>query len=361
MSKERIGIIFGGRSGEHEVSLMSAASVISAIDREKYEVVCFGITEQGTWLLYDGSAEKIEDGSWQQDAEDALQRDPQKYAVTLLGTGDQSVKSRIDFAFPVLHGTYGEDGTVQGLFEMMDIPYAGCGVLSSAVCMDKGIAKDVFTRAGLPQVEHCLIAGEDMVSDLKSVIQGIMDKMSFPLFVKPANTGSSVGIGKATDEKQLQSALEYAARFDRRIVVERFIPCREVETGVVGNFQTEVAVVGEILAEEAEFYDYKAKYHSDGKTKLCIPAQLPEEQSEQIRAMAKRAYSAADCSGYARVDFFIDRVTGEIYLNEINTIPGFTKYSMFPILWEAKGLAYPQLIERIIALGYERHFAKNHR
>lgn len=360
MKRERIGIIFGGRSGEHEVSLMSASSVVSAVDRQKYEPVLLGITREGKWLLYDGPEEKIEDGSWQQLAEAALERDPEKYTIAIFGTGGQSLKDRIDFAFPVLHGPYGEDGTVQGLFEMMDIPYAGCGVAASAVCMDKAMAKAIFAQAGLPQVKYRLVRREEWKRSPKQTAKRLISELSLPLFVKPANMGSSVGIGKAGSEQELIQALDKAAEFDRRLVVEQFVPCREIETAVLGNFDAQAAAVGEIIAA-AEFYDYEAKYHAQGQTRLCIPAPLDEDQTEQIRAMARKAYEVTDCCGFARVDFFIDRISGEIYLNEINTIPGFTKYSMFPILWKEEGVPYPEVIERIITLGYERHYAKNHR
>lgn len=360
MNKKRIGVIFGGRSGEHEVSLMSAASVISALNRELYDLVFFGITKEGTWLLYDGPEEHIADGSWQKLAEEALQREPEKYTVIVMGTGNHSLKSRIDFAYPVLHGPYGEDGTVQGLFELMGIPYAGCGVAASAVCMDKGMAKAVFAQGKLPQAKHCMVCREELEQCFEETIRGIMEQIPFPLFVKPANMGSSVGIGKASNEQELRNAISQAAEFDRRIVVEEFISCREIETAVVGNFEPEVAAVGEILSE-AEFYDYEAKYLSGQRTRLQIPADLTEEQTERIRSMAKKAYELTDCCGYARVDFFMDKHTGQIYLNEINTIPGFTQYSMFPGLWKAKGVDHSELTERIIALGYERYYAKNRR
>lgn len=355
-----IGVLFGGRSGEHEISLMSAASVINAIDKTKYRIVMIGITKQGRWLKYDGPFCHIEDGSWQNIAEEALERDPQNYEITVLGTGGHSLKEQIDFALPILHGPYGEDGTVQGLFEMINLPYGGCGVASSATCMDKGLAKAIFAQERLPQVRYRVVRSEELEREKSRILQELSDNLGFPMFVKPANMGSSVGIGKAKNKKELKEALSNAAIYDQRIIVEEFIDCREIETAVIGNYDAEVAAVGEIIPS-SEFYDYRAKYFDGGKSKLCIPANLTLEQTETIQEIAKKAYKATDCCGFARVDFFISKNTGEIYLNEINTIPGFTKYSMFPLLWEAVGVPYPTLIERIITLGYERHYAKNHR
>ncbi len=354
-----IGVLFGGRSGEHEISLMSASSVINAIDKTKYKIVMIGITKEGKWLKYDGPSCRIEDGSWQKIAEAALEADPQNYEFTVLGTGSHSLKEQIDFALPVLHGPYGEDGTIQGLFEMLNLPYGGCGVAASAACMDKGLAKAIFAEAGLPQVRYQVVRSELLEQEKEQILQKISDELGFPVFVKPANMGSSVGIGKAKDKKELEKALFYAAKYDRRIVVEEYVDCREIETGVLGNHNAEVAAVGEIIPS-AEFYDYRAKYFDGGKSKLCIPASITKEETEAIRGIAQKAYEAIDCCGFARVDFFMSKKTGKIYLNEINTIPGFTKYSMFPLLWEAAGIPYSTLIERIITLGYERHYVKNH-
>jgi len=354
-----IGVLFGGRSGEHEISLMSAASVIKAIDKTKYKIVMIGITKQGKWLKYDGPFCRIEDGGWQKIAETALEKDPKNYGFTVLGTGKDSLKEQIDFALPILHGPYGEDGTVQGLFEMLNIPYGGCGVAASSICMDKGLAKAIFAKEGLPQVCYRVVCSEDLKEEKNNIIQKLSDELGFPVFVKPANMGSSVGVGKVKDRKELEQALFNAAKYDRRILVEEYIDCREIETGVLGNLNPEVAAVGEIIPS-AEFYDYRAKYFDGGKSKLCIPADITKEQTETIQEIAEKAYRATDCCGFARVDFFINKKTGKIYLNEINTIPGFTKYSMFPLLWEAVGVPYSTLIERIITLGYERHYVKNH-
>ena len=341
----RIGIIFGGRSGEHEVSLMSAASVISAVDRKKFEVVTIGITRDGQWKLYNGPSQLIPTGEWEKTAEDL--------EISRL-------KEIADFMFPVLHGPYGEDGTIQGLFEMLDIPYAGCGVLASALCMDKVSAKKIFEEAGLPTSRYQLVYAEDLANSMDEIIKQLEDEISYAMFVKPSNMGSSVGISKAHDREELKEALLLAARYDRRIIVEEAVNCREVETGVIGNYTAEVAEVGEITAKK-EFYDYKAKYSDDQGTVISVPAQLPKRIYDKIRFLAKEAYRAADCSGFARVDFFVEKNSGEVYINEINTIPGFTRYSMFPMMWEAAGISFTELIERIVDFGYERYSDKNNR
>lgn len=344
--KQRIGVIFGGRSGEHEVSLLSAASVIRALDREKFDLIYLGITRHGLWKRFYGAAEAIEDGSWEQTAE--------PFDVGKL-------HETIDFALPIVHGPYGEDGKLQGLLEMMDIPYGGCGVTASAVAMDKAIAKDVFLEHGLPICRHVLVTAGQVREEeaLKAVCERIEETIGYPCFIKPANMGSSVGISKASARTQLETGLKLAARYDKRIVIEEYINCREIETGVIGNRQPKAATVGEILPS-AEFYNYETKY-ADGGAVLQIPAALPEDMIQRIRALAVRAYEAIDGEGYARVDFFIDKDSGKLYLNEINTIPGFTKYSMFPLLWQEAGLEYGKLLERIIELGNERYYDQDHR
>ncbi len=342
---KRIGVIFGGKSGEHEVSLLSATSVIEAIDRKKYDVVMIGITKKGQWKLYGGDVKNLADGSWEETAEDIEASDLKKLA---------------DFAFPALHGPYGEDGTIQGLFEMLDIPYAGCGVLSSALCMDKVSAKKIFERMGLPTARYKLVYAEDVREDMDGVVKEVEAELPYTLFVKPSNMGSSVGISKVRNTEELRAALTLAGRYDRRIIIEEGINCREVETGVLGNHRPEVAAVGEIVAK-LDFYDYTAKYTDDAGTELSIPAKLSPSTYEEIRSLAKKAYMALDCSGFARIDFFVDKDTGKVYINEINTIPGFTKYSMFPLMWKEAGLSFRELVERIVDLGYERYHAKNNR
>lgn len=350
----RLGIIFGGRSGEHEISLMSATSVIKAIDKEKFSLVLIGITKEGNWLLYDGPVDKIEDGSWQQFAEAALAEDPGKYALTVLGSGGKSLKDTIDFALPVLHGPYGEDGTIQGLFEMADIPYGGCGVLGSAAAMDKTLAKEVFAKESLPICRHLNLFKEEALQDLDRTIDRIEKFLPYPIFVKPANMGSSVGISKAKNAEELRAAIKEAVKYDRRLVLEEGLDCREIETGVLGNHNPKAAAVGEILPSD-EFYSYTAKYFDGGQSKLCIPADISPEVAEEVKSIAIEAYKLLDCAGFARVDFFLEKGTNKIYLNEINTIPGFTKFSMFPLLWAEVGVPYPELIEQIIKLGFERY------
>ncbi len=342
---KRIGVIFGGRSGEHEVSLLSAASVIEAIDRNKYQVVMIGITREGQWKLYLGELSEIPSGAWEETAED----------ITV-----SQLKDLADFIFPVLHGPYGEDGTIQGLFEMLDMPYAGCGVLASALCMDKVSAKKIFEEAGLPTSGYKLVYSEDLAEHMEEIIADIEAELPYVMFVKPSNMGSSVGISKVRNADELRQALLLAAKYDRRIIIEEGIDCREVETGVIGNHKPQVAAVGEIVAK-LDFYDYTAKYTDDSGTEISIPAQLPKLTYEKIRTLAKEAYRACDCSGFSRIDFFVDKKTGEVYINEINTIPGFTKYSMFQKMWEEMGVGFTELIERIVEFGYERYYAKNNR
>ncbi len=342
---KKIGVIFGGRSGEHEVSLLSAASVIEAIDRNKYQVVMIGITRDGQWKLHRGDISEIPSGAWEKTAEDI--------SVSQL-------KELVDFIFPVLHGPYGEDGTIQGLFEMLDMPYAGCGVLASALCMDKVSAKKIFEEAGLPTSRYKLVYSEDLEDHMEEIVADIEAELPYVMFVKPSNMGSSVGISKVRNADELRQALLLAAKYDRRIIIEEGINCREVETGVIGNHKPEVAAVGEIVAK-LDFYDYTAKYTDDSGTEISIPAKLPKLTYEKIRTLAKEAYRACDCSGFSRIDFFVDKNTGEVYINEINTIPGFTKYSMFPKMWEEMGVGFTELIERIVEFGYERYYAKNNR
>ena len=342
---KRIGVIFGGKSGEHEVSLLSATAVIKSMDEKKYEIIKIGITTQGQWKLFTGDVDGIASGAWENQAK----------AMKI-----SDLMELIDFALPILHGPYGEDGTIQGLFEMMDKPYGGCGVLGSSLCMDKVCAKEIFERNNLPTSAYHLVMAEDVADDVEAVVREVEEALPYNLFVKPSNMGSSVGISKVRNREELKEALKLAAKYDRRIIVEEAINCREVETGVIGNHDPKVAVVGEIVAK-LDFYDYKAKYSDDAGTELSIPANISEETSEKIRETARKAYMALDCAGFARVDFFIDKDTGEIYINEINTIPGFTKYSMFPSLWEAAGVPFREQVERIIDLGYERYNVKNNR
>ena len=327
----KLGVFFGGRSGEHEVSLASGAAVIRAVDSSKYEVVPIGITRKGEWLYYDGPVDKIEYGNWEKKGK----------PVDI-----SKLKDMIDFAFPVLHGTNGEDGKIQGLFEMMGIPYAGCGVLSSAINMDKGFTKDIFMQYGLPTAKYML--AEDGNEE------EVAEHLGFPIFVKPANAGSSVGVSKAKDLEELKGAIQKARKYDERVVCEEAIDAREIETGVIGNQDPQVAEVGEIVIA-SDFYDYEAKYTDDAGTTLEIPAKIPEEIKNEVKELAIKAYKALDCKGFARVDFFLDRKSGKVLINELNTIPGFTKYSMFPLLWKKAGVGFAELIDKIIEFGYERY------
>lgn len=342
---DRIGVIFGGRSTEHEVSRASAATVINAIDKEKHELVFLGIDRKGNWYTFDGTTEEIEDGSWEKTAK------PLDF---------NKLPEMIDFAVPVLHGAYGEDGRLQGMLEMLDIPYAGSGVLGSSLAMDKMAAKMVFEAAGIPVVEYVSVYGEEVASDVNAVAAKCEEKLPYPMFVKPVNLGSSVGISKVRNTEELIKGLEFAAEYDRRIIVEKGIDGRELECGVIGNDRPEAAGVGEIKAAD-DFYDYKAKYTDDAGTVIDVPADIPDVLREKIRETAKKAFLSLDCAGLSRVDFLYENSTGSIYVNEINTLPGFTRFSMFPMLWKEAGVPPTELIERIINYGYERYNSKNNR
>ena len=385
MEKLRVGILFGGRSGEHEVSLLSAASVLNAIDKDKYEVVPIGITKDGRWLTAE-HAENLLVGKLVLEPRHLRAGDPQNTeAAAVLARGeavvvppepvhrqtglmpfqtDASLLRRasdrainVDVIFPVLHGTFGEDGTIQGLLELADIPYVGAGVLGSAAGMDKDIMKSLFIAAGIPIVKHVTILRSEWEKDPKRV-EKLVGRLKYPVFVKPANLGSSVGISKAHNRKELGPAMEEAAKFDRKIVIEQGVggstaKAREIECSVLGNDEPAASIPGEIVPIK-EFYDYDAKYLEEG-SKLIIPAKLTKAQTKKVQELAIRAFKAVDCSGLARVDFLMDPKTKKIYLNEINTMPGFTAISMYPKLWAASGLEYADLIDRLIQLGIERH------
>ncbi len=352
----RVGVVYGGRSGEHEISLRSAASIISALDPARYEVVPIAITRDGRWLTGPDSLEVLE--AAQRDlapipehgSEVTVPADPSRHGLIPLGRG-RAV--RLDVVFPVLHGTFGEDGTIQGLLELADLPYVGAGVLASAVGMDKAVMKAVFRDAGLPVCRWLVIhAGEATAEVLAARIR---EAFGFPCFVKPANLGSSVGISKVKEPAALAAALAEAGAYDPKIVVEEAIDGREFEVAVLGNDAPDASVVGE-LAPSHEFYDYVDKYVEQG-ARVIIPAALPPETAETMRALAIRSFRAVDCSGLARVDFFLAR-GGRVLVNEINTMPGFTEISMYPKLWEASGLPYRSLVDRLIALAVERHAAR---
>jgi D-alanine-D-alanine ligase len=362
--KLRVGILFGGRSGEHEVSLLSAASILKAIDRKKFDVVPIGITKTGRWLTA-GGAQALLTGNNSESADLVLQAGAELTAapadaVTALVPDAGSLGSgRLDVVFPVLHGTFGEDGTIQGLFELSDIAYVGSGVLGSAAGMDKDAMKRLFAQARLPIVKHLTILRTAWEASPRKTVTAIEAALKYPVFVKPANLGSSVGISKVHDRKELGPALTLAARFDRKIVIEQGVggakkKARELEVAVLGNDDPKASVVGEIVPGK-EFYDYEAKYLSDGSIPI-IPAKITAAESKQIRAMAVEAFRACDLAGLARVDFLMEPDgKRRIYLNEVNTMPGFTSISMYPKLWQATGLSYSDLIGRLIELALERH------
>jgi D-alanine-D-alanine ligase len=366
--KIRVGVLFGGQSGEHEVSLVSAGAVMEGLDRAKYDVVPIGITKQGRWmsgpdalpalaamadpkLLPGGAAVRTEN---QESRTEALSTYGSAVEASGLSAGTQpSVLGSIDVIFPVLHGPMGEDGTVQGLMELAGVSYVGCGVLASAVGMDKAMMKAAFAAAGLPQVSWLLIRRADWQADAGQIVEQIEAALRYPVFVKPANMGSSVGITKATDRATLEHGLREAARYDRRLVVEQGIDAREIEVSVLGNDSPAASVPGEIVPSK-DWYDYEAKYLG-GESKIVIPAPISDTLAQQVRAMAIRAFKAVDGAGLARVDFLLDRGTDQLYLNEVNTMPGFTPISMYTKMWEATGLPYGALLDRLIQLAIERH------
>ena len=372
--KLRVGVLFGGRSGEHEVSLLSAASILKAIDRKKFDVVPIGITKEGRWLAA-ADATGLLEGDHSAVARRLRAGDPEatlgakllhEGIPTLLAPvpGPQGPEGKaIDVVFPVLHGTFGEDGTIQGLFELAGIAYVGSGVLGSSAGMDKDVMKSLFAHAGLPIVKHVTILRSEWEISPRKAVALIEGALKYPLFVKPANLGSSVGISKAHDRKELGPALDLAAKYDRKLIVEQGVGgkksrARELEVGVLGNDDPRASVVGEIIPGK-EFYDYEAKYLSEGSVPV-IPAKLTRSEARKIREMAVAAFRACDLAGLARVDFLMEPDgKGRIFLNEVNTLPGFTQISMYPKLWEATGIPYSDLITRLIELALERHEDKN--
>ncbi|HHY36159.1 MAG TPA: D-alanine--D-alanine ligase [Firmicutes bacterium] len=335
MKKLKVGIIFGGRSGEHEVSLMSATSVLNYLDKDKYEPIPIGITKEGRWLTAGNPLEALKRGNIQ-------------------GAGSLPVDllEKLDVVFPVLHGPYGEDGTIQGLFEMLNLPYVGAGVIGSAIGMDKKIMKKLFRETGLPVVEFVTFLRREWEEDRAAVISGIEEEIGYPAFVKPVTLGSSVGVSKVTGRVELEEAIELACKFDWEIMVEKYINCREIECSVLGNDKPQASLPGEIVPH-LEFYNYEAKY-TDGKSDFYLPAPLSPEKTEEIRDYAIKAFLAVKACGMARVDFFLAKDTEQVYVNELNTIPGFTHLSMYPKMWEVSGLKYPDLIDRLIDLALER-------
>jgi len=394
MAKLRVGILFGGRSGEHEVSLLSAASVVNAIDKTKYEVVPIGITKDGRWLTAE-HAERLLTGKNETHADKSVRAtqptqlragDPEATpGAAVLARGESVVVPpeparrdaglapfqtdanlrrasdraiNVDVIFPVLHGTFGEDGTIQGLLELADIAYVGAGVLGSSAGMDKDIMKSLFRAAGLPIVKHVTVLRSQFEGEPQKTRKLVENKLKYPVFVKPANLGSSVGISKAHDRKELGPAIAEAAKFDRKIVIEEGVggkknKPREIECAVLGNDDPKASIAGEIVPCK-EFYDYDAKYLAEG-SELVIPAKITKAEMKTVQRLAVAAFEAVDCTGLARVDFLMDPKSRRIFVNEINTMPGFTAISMYPKLWGATGVSYPELIDRLIQFGIERH------
>jgi D-alanine-D-alanine ligase len=350
--KLRVGVIFGGKSGEHEVSLRSAESIIRAMDETKYEVIPIGITKEGRWLMADRATALLPNAK----ESVAILGDPTRRGLMLLD-GASPRNEPLDVVFPVLHGTYGEDGTIQGLLEMAGLPYVGCGVLASAIGMDKIAMKVAFKGAGLNVAKYEWFLRSAWEENQKAILDRISRSLGYPVFVKPANLGSSVGVSKAKNRSELREAIQEAARYDRRILVERAIVGREIEVSVLGNDNPMASIPGEIIPSH-EFYDYEDKYIDDA-AQLIIPARLPERIIARLQHDAIRAFRAIDGSGLARVDFFVERGTNKVIVNEINTMPGFTSISMYPKLWEASGITFSELIDRLIELALERHRDKS--
>ncbi|MFN8474562.1 MAG: D-alanine--D-alanine ligase family protein [Anaerolineae bacterium] len=357
----RVGVLFGGRSAEHEVSLASARAVMDNLAGDDVEIVPIGITREGRWIAGGDPWRALSDGTSEGSAPVALLPDPsQQGGLMRLERGGDSLAANgsprlagLDVIFPVLHGTYGEDGTVQGLLEMADVAYVGCGVMASSVGMDKAMMKAVFAAVGLPVVPYLMVMRARWETTPDTVVQQIEAALRYPMFVKPANSGSSVGISKVHHAGELRPALALAASYDRKIVVEQGIDAREIEVSVLGNDEPDVSLPGEIIPAR-EWYDYDAKYVDD-ETCLILPARLPQATTDEIRRLAALAFKAIDASGLSRVDFLLDRQTGELWLSEINTMPGFTPMSMYARMWEASGVSYAEVCRRLVRLAVERH------
>jgi len=340
--KKKVAVVFGGRSTEHEVSRISAYSIIKNIDKELFDILIVGVTKQGEWLPYYGDIEALPDGSWERYANAA--------GRCSLSKGIEAIQT-CDVILPVLHGQNGEDGTVQGLFELMDLPYVGCGVFASAACMDKVYTKIILKHAGIPQCRYVVAHRHILMQDPHAYDEEIAAKLGFPCFVKPSNSGSSVGVHKVKTVGELAGALLDAQKYDRKIVIEEFVEGREIECSVLGNIHASAAAPGEIKPSK-EFYDYEDKYIA-GNSVTCIPAEIPAEAAEQVKSLALKAFAAADCAGLARIDFFYKK-DGTIILNELNTLPGFTDISMYSKLWIAEGMTYTGLLTKLINLAFER-------
>ncbi len=338
MGKLNIGVVFGGQSGEHEVSRVSAYNVLKVINKDKYDIVIIGISKKGKWYLYSGNIEKIKDGSWEEDTTHLIQ----EFSIF-----DHPEMKKIDVFFPVLHGPMGEDGTIQGVFEMLNKPYVGCGVLGSAVGMDKVFSKIMFESVGIPTGKYRYFRMTDWKKDPTALIKKMENDLGYPIFVKPANMGSSVGINKAHNQNELKKAIEEAFKYDNKIILEMFIKGKEIECGVLNdNGILRASIAGEIIPSK-EFYDYEAKYSDTEDSRAVIPAEISDDLMEKIRKYAILAFEGIEAAGLSRVDFFITD-NDEIVINEVNTLPGFTNISMYPKMWEATGISYSELVDKII-------------
>ena len=352
----RLALLYGGRSGEHDVSIASATSVMQAIDKDKYDVLPVYLTPEGRWLPGVEPA-RLTAGAYPTASVALFSSDPQQPGLLPLSNApavQPEQAQAVDVVFPLLHGTYGEDGTVQGLLELANVPYVGSGVLGSAAGMDKDVMKTLFAAAGLPVVPHLLVRRREWEQQPAVVRDRVLQALRLPVFVKPANLGSSVGISKVSDAAGLSEALDLACRYDRRVLIEQGLDCREFECSVLGNDEPQASVIGEIVPSR-EFYDYQAKYSDEETSELRIPADIDAALADNLRAMAVTAFQAVDAAGLARVDFFLETRTGKAYVNEINTLPGFTTISMYPKLWEASGISYARLIDNLVNLAVERH------
>ena len=361
MNKLKIAVLFGGRSGEHEVSLVSATSIIGALDKKKYEIIPIGITKTGKWVAGKNVMELLKKGKTAGLSNVSLSLDPAQKGVFIYNDKDDECEfKKVDIVFPVLHGPYGEDGTVQGMLEIASIPYVGCDVFSSSACMDKLMSKQIFLARGLSQVEFLAFTRSQIKKNFNEVKKEILKKIGFPCFTKPSNMGSSVGISKVKKEAELKKAMELACEFDNSVVVEKGVEhAREIECAVLGNSEPKASVAGEVVPNR-EFYDFYAKY-VDNASKLFIPAKLSAADLKKVQELAIAAFKAMQCSGMARVDFLMDSKTGKFYLNELNTIPGFTSISMYPKLWAATGVDYGKLIDKLLALAVEKYKEKQSR
>jgi len=355
MAKEKIkvGVIFGGRSGEHAVSLMSARFVLEQLDPNKYTVTQIGISREGEWYTGIGTLQALLDEDTSSLSQAVMLPIPSRNGLYLLEGGEKlRLLTKLDVVFPILHGTFGEDGTLQGMLEMGDVAYVGAGVTGSAVGMDKAIFHDVMRANDIPVVDAVLVLRSEIEGDMEAALDRVERLGDYPYFTKPCNLGSSVGVSKVKNRSDLLEGMMEAAVFDRRIIVQKGHNVREIEVSVIGNDQPLASVCGEVIPGE-EFYSYEAKYHNESSRTL-IPASIPEESAERVRELAVKAYKVCDLAGMARVDFFIDKDTGEVYLNELNTIPGFTQISMYPMLWKASGVSNQELVDKLIEYALER-------